>query len=285
MATTISLRFVPRKTIGLATMVRIIVPNGNPAPGQSYADYYGSKPKMPVLWLLHGGSDNYSDWNNCTLVELYAEKYGYAVVMPDAQTSSYANMAYGGPRWLDYFRDELPDYLRRIFPFSEKREDNFISGMSMGGAGTVKLALLNPERYSVAVPIASAVEVAKRYSEGRWDRIPGGGPKDGKPSQFDAIYGCDHDPKAILGTNEDCFYLLKKNLEEGIELPKFCFCQGTEDHTYNGNVEYRAYAKSLGFEYDWVEAPGVHDWNSWNLYLPKAFEYIHKCRVEAGIES
>jgi len=279
---TLTLRFNAR-TIGLATAVRIIIPTGNPRGSFDYADYYEKREKLPVLWLLHGGSDNYSDWHNCTQVQLFADQYGYAVVMPDAQTSSYANMAYG-PAWLDYYTKELPEYIYSRFPFSRKREDNFISGMSMGGAGTVKLALLNPERYSVAVPMASAVEVAKRYSEGRWDRIPGGGPKDGHPSEFNDIYGCDDNPTAILGTSEDCFYLLKKDLEEGKELPKFCFCQGTEDHTYNGNVEYRAYAKSLGFEYDWVEAPGIHDWNSWNLYLPKAFEYIHRCRVEAGLE-
>ena len=45
-----------------------------------------------------------------------------------------------------------------------------------------------------------------------------------------------------------------------------------------------SFAKELGVELEWCEAPGVHDWKSWNLYLPKAFEFIHKCRVEAGLE-
>ena len=136
-------------------------------------------------------------------------------------------MAYG-PRWLDYFTQELPEYIYQRFPFSRERKDNFISGMSMGCSGTVKLALLQPERFSVAVPIASAVEVARRYAEGRWDRVPGGAPKDGKPSVFNDIYGCDDNPSAILGTNEDCFYLLKKNVS--IKFPMFN-CVST-DSTY-----------------------------------------------------
>lgn len=279
----LTLKFNSRK-VGLATSVRMIIPTSFPrTPDPDFAKMYAEKGLMPVLWLLHGGSDNYSDWHNCTLVQLLAEKYNYAVVMPDAQVSSYANMAYG-PNWQDYFTDELPEYIASRFPISRKREDNFISGMSMGGSGTVKLALLHPERYSVAVPLASAVEVARRYAEGRWDRIPGGPPKDGKPSMYNDTFGLDHNPTAVLGTDDDCFYLLKRDLDEGRELPKFLFCQGTEDHTYNGNVEYREYAKTLGVNFDWCEAPGVHDWNSWNLYLPKAFEYIHKCRVEAGLE-
>lgn len=277
----LTLRFNSRK-VGLATAARIIIPTGH-APGGDFATYYANKAPLPVLWLLHGGGDNYTDWNNYTPVQLLADKYGYAVVMPDAQQSSYANMAYG-PNWLDFYREELHEYIWQRFPFSRKREDNFIAGMSMGGAGTVKLALLNPERYSVAVPLASAVEVARRYAEGRWDRVPGGGPQDGRPSMFNDIYGCDDDPSKILGSNEDCFYQLQKNVEAGVELPRFLFCQGTEDHTYNGNVEYRAFAKELGVELEWCEAPGYHDWDSWNLYLPKAFEFIHKCRVEAGLE-
>jgi len=280
----LTLRFNAKK-IGIGTAVRIIIPtNYGFIQGKAdYAGLYGEKGLLPVLWLLHGGSDNYADWHNCTTVQLLADKYGYAVVMPDAQASSYANMAYG-PNWLDYFTDELPEYIYSRFPFSRERKDNFISGMSMGGSGTVKLALLHPERYSVAVPIASAVEVARRYAEGRWDRIPGGPPKDGKPSAFNDIYGFDHDPKGILGTEEDCFYLLKKNVEEGRELPRMLHAQGTEDHTYNGNVEYVAYAKSLGVDIEWVEAPGVHDWKSWNLYIPVVFEFISKCRKEAGLE-
>ncbi len=272
------------KTTGLATAVRVIIPSSIPkGEDVDYRAEFAKKGRLPVLWLLHGGSDNYTDWNNCSLVQYYADKYNYAVVMPDAQQSSYANMAYG-PDWLDYFLYELPEFIYSRFPFSRERKDTFIAGMSMGGAGTVKLALLQPERFSVAVPIASAVEVSHRYAEGRWDRIPGGPPRDGRPSMFNDVYGCDDHPEDILGTSEDCYYLLKKDLEEGKELPRFCHCQGTEDHTYNGNVEYRAYARGLGVELDWVEAPGMHNWDSWNLYLPEVFRFIRRCRQEAGIE-
>ncbi|MBQ6550033.1 MAG: hypothetical protein IJL78_01325 [Lachnospiraceae bacterium] len=272
------------KTLRLATAARIIIPSNVPrSESPDYEALYGAKGRLPVLWLLHGGGDNYTDWNNYTKVQFYADEYGYAVVMPDAQTSSYANMAYG-PNWLDFYMNELPEYMYSRFPLSRERCDNFISGMSMGGYGTVKFALLQPERFSVAVPLASAVEVPKRYAESRWERVPGGAPQPGKQHMFNDIYGFADDPKKVLGTQEDCYYLLKKAVEEGKELPRFLHCQGTEDHTYNGNVEYRAYAESLGVHLDWIEAPGMHDWDSWNLYLPEVFKYIKKCREEMGVE-
>ena len=120
-----TMRFNSR-ILGLATAVRIIFPTGvAPQDGKlDFAAGYAAKKPLPVLWLLHGGSDNYADWHNCTLVQLLADQYGYAVVMPDAQTSSYANMAYG-PRWLDYFTDELPEYIYSHFNLSRERKDNF----------------------------------------------------------------------------------------------------------------------------------------------------------------
>ena len=52
--------------------------------------------------------------------------------------------------------------------------------------------------------------------------------------------------------------------------------QGTEDFTYQGNKEFYEYATGKGCPIRWVEAPGVHDWNSWNLYLPMVFAFIRE---------
>lgn len=268
-----TLRFNP-ETIGLATQVRIILPTGVHQPDTDFRKLYGEKELLPVLWLLHGGSDNYADWHDCTPVQVIADKYNYAVVMPDAQTSSYANMAYG-PNWLDYFRTELPEYIYTHFPISRKREDNFISGMSMGGGGALKLSLLDPDRYSICVPISSGVEVLRNYANGTGRSV-------GK--FFTNIFGHEDDPKAVLGTEEDIYWLLEQNVRKGTVLPRFAFCVGLEDFTRAGNIEFREFAESLGVHIDWYEEHGMHDWDSWNLYIPKVFEFISRYRKEDGLE-
>ena len=58
-----TLRFNP-KTIGLATQVRIIIPTGVHPQDADFEKIYSGKKELPVLWLLHGGSDNYADWND-----------------------------------------------------------------------------------------------------------------------------------------------------------------------------------------------------------------------------
>jgi putative tributyrin esterase len=279
----ITLHFYPKK-LGIATAVRILIPRQRVPEAEALLDeivdekaevfeaYFAKKGKLPVLWLLHGGSDNYADWHNNTIVQQLCDKYGYAVVMPDAQNSSYSNMAHG-PDWFDYFTQELPDYLYSRFPFSRKREDNFISGMSMGGQGTFKIALKYPERFSVAVPIASGVDVVNNYAA-----LKAG--EKGHYSMFAITYGCEDDPSKALGGPEDNFAQLKRDIEAGKELPRMMQAQGTEDFTYDGNRRFNEYARSLGVDIKWIEAPGKHDWQSWNLYIPKVFEFIAECRGE-----
>ncbi|MBQ2727447.1 MAG: esterase family protein, partial [Clostridia bacterium] len=38
--------------------------------------------RIPVLWLLHGMSDDHTTWLRRTSIERYAEEKGLAVVMP-----------------------------------------------------------------------------------------------------------------------------------------------------------------------------------------------------------
>jgi S-formylglutathione hydrolase FrmB len=76
--------------------------------------------KHPVLWLLHGASDNHTIWQRRTSIERYVAPLGLAVVTPNAHLSSYADMAHGG-KYFTYMADELPRLMRTFFPLSDKR--------------------------------------------------------------------------------------------------------------------------------------------------------------------
>ncbi len=265
----ISLKF-NSEILGFATTVRILIPTGW-AKESDYQKFYEEKEKLPVLWLLHGGSDNYADWHDCTTVQLLADDYQIAVVMPDAQNSSYSNMAYG-PDWFDYITQELPEYIYRRFPISDERNKNFISGMSMGGFGTLKIALRYPERFLAACPIASAVQLTEQYVHHTTDERKWFG------KEFEKIFGHFDHPEELIGSEEDCYWLLDQALKENKHLPAFMMAQGTEDFTYEGNKKFYNYATSKGVPIKWVEAPGIHDWKSWNIYIPQVFAFIDEQR-------
>lgn len=87
---------------------------------------------IPVLYLLHGLSDDHTMWLRQTRVEQYARRYRVAVVMPAANRSFYMDMAHG-PKYETFISRELPSVIERYFPVCRKRVGRFIAGLSMGG--------------------------------------------------------------------------------------------------------------------------------------------------------
>src|SRR4051794_27694830 len=84
-----------------------------------------AKAAYPVLWLLHGLSDDHTMWLRRTSIERYAAERNLAVVMPGVARSWYQDMA-SGPRYWTFLTEELPSLCRSWFPLSQRREDQFV---------------------------------------------------------------------------------------------------------------------------------------------------------------
>ena len=56
----------------------------------------------------------------------------------------------------DYVTEELMPMLYNWYPISDKREDNFIAGLSMGGGGALKFAVNYPDKFAAAAILSSA---------------------------------------------------------------------------------------------------------------------------------
>src|SRR3954452_11495359 len=141
-----------------------------PQAGEGQIGVTGARPDpeagFPVLYLLHGLSDDSTAWLRYTSIERYAAPLGLAVVMPDVQRSFYADEAHGAAYWT-FLSEELPEVVGSFFRVSDRREDTFVAGLSMGGYGALKWALRAPERFAAAAVLSGAVDVARLRAEGR----------------------------------------------------------------------------------------------------------------------
>ena len=146
------------------TYVDVILPDlpGRLTPEQ----FYRSGVKYPVLWLLHGTHGDASDWQRRTCIEHYACERNVIVVMPTAQNSNYSNWEnYAiGYNMYDFVLKELMPIIYGWFPASDKREDNYIAGLSMGGRGTMKFAFNHPELFHKAAILSACQYSAKCQS-------------------------------------------------------------------------------------------------------------------------
>lgn len=174
---------------------------------------------LPVLWLLHGATDDQSMWHRFTSLERYAQSRGIAVVMPAVETSFYTNT--DGGRYFDYVTEELPRKLCKYFPLSPLPDDNFLAGMSMGGHGTMKLGFSKPEKYAMLGIFSCA-----NFIDMIGDMIPGG---KRHPLNFIRwqVFGVQDevgDLSVCHGTENDNRYLARLASESGKPLPKIFAC-------------------------------------------------------------
>ena len=56
----------------------------------------------------------------------------------------------------DYLTEELMPLIYGWLPVSDKREDNYIAGLSMGGRGTIKFAVNHPDKFAAAAVLSAA---------------------------------------------------------------------------------------------------------------------------------
>ena len=239
------------QALGMQTNVTICVPSFSFADIMNgRQDVYVPGMKYQVLWLLHGGSGDDSDYVNFSNIVRYADDNKIAVVMPADYNAGYADQEgeglMGGAKYYSFVVDELPKMLRALFPFSDKREDNFIAGLSMGGFGTFKCAMLNPDKYAAAMCMSGAGS----------DPATTDGPFQVEP-----------------GSPLDSWGAAKKNVEEGKPLPKMFLTVGDKDFTMEGMRKTRTYLEGLGYDVLYEEVPGYgHEWDFWDLTLRKALK-------------
>ncbi len=218
----------------------------------------------PVLWLLHGASDDETIWQRRTSIERYAAPLGLAVVMPGVQLSSYADMAHGG-KYYTFVSKELPEVMHAFFGFSMKREDNFIAGLSMGGAGCMKIGLANPEKYA-AIGCMSAGITNRAPTKRR--------PKDARAAKRQEMtYG----NRNLVGTEEDPEYQAKSIIAEGKPIPRIYHTCGASDFLTERAHYTRDFFLSFEgnpFDYTYEEDPGAHTWEYWDEHIQHFLKFI-----------
>ena len=213
----------------------------------------------PTLYLLHGMSDDYTIWERRTSIERYASEKGIAVVMPDGDLSWYTDMKYGG-RYFTFMSDELPAVCRDFFPkMSDKREDTFVAGLSMGGYGAFKLALRCPETFSCGASLSGALDFATFY-----DRT--------KPGFAEMIAG-DLETE-FRGSDNDLFAVAERLRASGRPLPKLWQWCGTEDFLYRDNLRMRDHLQKLGYDLTYLESEGNHNWACWDKWIQEILDWL-----------
>ena len=227
------------------TAFTAIVPDDKPGP-------------FPVLYLLHGLSDDHTAWARRSNIERYVQNLPLIVVLPNAERSFYtdAKELYKSA-YETYLIKDVMGFVDRTFQTIPTRAGRVIAGLSMGGYGAFKLALKHPDKFCAAVSHSGAVDFAR----GDFTR--------------DDDWG--HEWSKIMGSHpaggSDDIFALAETIDRA-QLPALRFDCGTEDFLLDHNRALDARLTALGIPHDYVEHPGGHDWPYWNRYVLDTLKFF-----------
>ena len=111
------------------------------------------------VYLLHGYSGCDSDWLYGAPLQEFANRFNVNFFLPNGDNSFYLDQPETGYKYLQFVGKEFVEYTHKTFNVSDKREDNMIGGLSMGGFGTIHTALSFPGTFSKAIALSSALIV------------------------------------------------------------------------------------------------------------------------------
>ena len=241
------------------TQITVILPD-KPR-GITPQDFYGSGKKY-----------DHTDWVRRTNIEMYAAEKNLVVVMPSALNSNYSNWKdfMLGYNMYDYLTEELMPLVYGWLPVSDKREDNFIAGLSMGGRGTIKYAVNHPEKFAAAAVLSATPMDLTRMTPDNPCPMLNTNDERTRTTLLNAG-GLD----AFIHSNENVWAILDEKAHTG-ELPKLMFACGEDDVLlYKLFCEFRAHAEEIGLDAYWFTRPGYkHEWRFWDLAIQEALNFF-----------
>lgn len=243
------------EALRMQTTVNVIIPQRSTGGEIGVTNNAGAE-KYKCLYLLHGLSDDQSIWHRRTSIERYAQDYGICVVMPCGGRSFYTDMKYG-EKYYTYIAKELPRIIQEFFNVSDKREDNFIAGLSMGGYGALKIGMRECEQFCAAAGLSSVADIV--------------GTTDMFKDVFVPVFG----EELIIPDSENLFEIAEKTDKKPLK-PRIFMGVGTEDFLYEGNQMLKEKFEALSFDYTYRESAGTHSWEFWDEYIQYVLKWMFK---------
>ena len=246
----LSMQFYSR-SLKSHTVISAVLPSETSSLEPDGVRFYEKGKKYQVLYLLHGATGDCNVWLYNTKIAFYAQQRKLAVIFASVQNSFYVDMKYG-PAYHTFLTEELPQVAKAFFPISERTENTFIGGISMGGYGAVLAGLSKPEQYGRIGSISGVLDVVT-LTDGTSPVLT--------KEMVTAAFG-EH--PSLEKSEYDLMERMRNMKTAGIAVPPVYQCCGTEDFLYSCNLRCRDAMKEAGVELTYEEGPGAHEWEYWD---------------------
>lgn len=235
-------------------------------------DYHTSNRWYPVVYLLHGFTGCEIDWVQYGRIDHLANAAiadgtipPMIIVMPDADSTWYINDVGGKSRYEEMMAGEFIPAVERKFRIRGTKEFRGIAGLSMGGYGTLVLAMRHPELFTAAAGLSAAIvndaEFSNRLKNDRW----------GYNTLFGPLRG------DTLPEHWHRYSVLK--MAETTDAAKLSSVRwwldcGDDDYLFEGNALLSLALHHRKIAHEYRVRDGAHTWEYWRTGIVPALEFI-----------
>lgn len=237
-------------------------------------DYEGSTRKFPVLYLLHGYSDDETGWIQFGQVQRIADKSvdnevaaQMIIVMPDAGITWYVNTAGNEENYEDFLTREFIDHIDKNFRTRPDRQFRAVAGLSMGGYGALLLGLRHPDLFSSSGVLSAGVftdEEILDMKQNRWN------------SSLGLPFGMGLTSKARLEGNYRQYapQAMIEAYKKQDKSTRFYIDCGDDDFLILGNLALHAQMIKADIKHEFRVRDGGHSWTYWRTALPEVLTFV-----------
>ena len=236
------------------------------------AGYEKSSKKYPIIYILHGLTDNYTSWIKLGSTQILLDKAIAAgiipasvVIFPDGQNTWYADIANTNMRTA--FLNDLFPYVETNFQVINNKKSRAIGGQSMGGHGALVFALNNPDYFDSAFVLSPAItKLGKTPPELLIDFIKG--------TKLDHVYGNPFSQEKWEKYSYHSGY--QKYLSQDQKVRFFVGIGSADPVTPAEDArDLIADFEKDNIEYEYMEVPnGVHTWSLWALLMEPSLKFV-----------
>src|SRR5687768_11119273 len=241
------------------------------------ADYDRSERTYPVVYLLHGYTDDHTGWLQFGEINRYADKAieegtipPMIIVMPNGDSSWYINSYDGKEKYEDFFIKEFMPAIEKNYRIKSQKRYRGIAGLSMGGFGTLNYSLKYPDLFAAAAPLSSAVlddsaivKMQDNWYENTFGQLYGRGLK-GNKRLNKAWY--DNSTLKIVETKT----------ADDLKKVRYWIDCGDDDFLTKGNSLLHILLTDKNVPHEYRVRDGEHNWHYWRTGIVDALQFIGK---------
>ena len=238
--------------------------------------YTTSNRDYPVVYLLHGYSDDHTGWIQFGEIQHYTDKgisegiiTPMIIIMPNGDSSWYINSYDGRENYEDFFIKEFIPSIEKLYRIKSQKRYRGIAGLSMGGYGALIYSIKYPELFTAAAALSAAVfddDAMVAMPDDVWVQ-----------RSFPRLFGSGLKGKQRLTKNwynNSILKIVETKSEDDLNKVRYWIDCGDDDFLTKGNCLLHIALTEKNVQHEFRVRDGVHSWSYWRNGITNALQFI-----------